>query len=113
MSILPDRPFQVLPESPAPVRHVWIDNARNTAARTTRKGQIVAIGEGKAPATKEAAVSAPSGDGAAGGLDLAQSVALPQGPAPEWVGRSFRAFAERLRDHPRSRSSNESDRWLG
>ena len=55
-------------------------------------------------------MSAPGGNGAAGGLDLAQSVALPQEPAPEWVGRSFRAFAERLRDHPRSRSSNESDR---
>jgi hypothetical protein len=41
---------------------------------------------------------------------IAQSVALPQEPAPEWLRRSFRAFAERLRDHPLSRSSNESDR---
>ena len=45
--------FRYSPESPARVRHVWIDNARNTAARTTQKGQIVAIGEGKAPAAEK------------------------------------------------------------
>jgi hypothetical protein len=43
-------------------------------------------------------------------VTIALSVALPQDPAPEWLRRSFRAFAERLRDYPLSRSSNESDR---
>ena len=40
---------------------------------------------------------------------IAQSVSLRQEPAPEWVCRSFRSLAERHRQFPLSRSSNDSE----